>query len=215
MLRFKFSKPQDKPYKVLCLGAHSDDIEIGCGGTVLRLLENNSNIFFYWTVFSDDEQREEEAMKSAAVFLHQAKNKQITVKNFRNSFFPYIGGEIKEYFEILKQELCPDLIFTHHRNDRHQDHRLINELTWNTFRNHFILEYEVPKYDGDLGAPNFFVSIDDHILKRKNEIILNAFISQKEKHWFDAETFTALPRIRGMESNTKYAEAFYAQKVFF
>ena len=141
--------------KVLCLGAHSDDIEIGCGGTILRLMEENRDVSMHWVVFGADETRAVEARQSAGLFLEMAKHKTVAIKNYRDGFFPYIGAEIKEYFEELKREFHPDIIFTHYRYDLHQDHRLICELTWNTFRNHLILEYEIMKYDGDLGNPNF------------------------------------------------------------
>ncbi len=202
-------------YKVLCMGAHADDIEIGCGGTILRLLSDHSNLEFCWVVFSATPERKREARKSASAFLKGARQKTLMVKNFRNSFFPFQGSEIKEYFEELKGEISPHLIFTHYRNDLHQDHRAICELTWNTFRNHLILEYEIPKYDGDLGSPNCFVHLDDSTCRQKIRYLLSAFRSQKEKQWFGEETFRSLMRLRGIESNApeRYAEAFYCRKL--
>lgn len=216
MINIKFDKQNGSVYKVLCLGAHSDDIEIGCGGTILRLIEKN-DVAFYWVVFSSNQERKQEAIASANLFLAQAKSKDVIIKGFRDGFFPFIGTEIKEYFECIKQEFSPDLIFTHYRNDAHQDHRLISELTWNTFRNHLILEYEIPKYDGDLGSPNFFVSIDEPICRTKIQYILNHFNTQLQKHWFTEDTFLSILRLRGIESNglTKYAEAFYCRKIAF
>jgi len=208
------NKP-DSSLKVLCLGAHSDDIEIGCGGTILTLLEKCPAVSVHWIVFSSDEQRADEARNSAEMFLKSAQSTHVLIKNFRDSFFPYTGGVIKEYFEQIKQEFSPDIIFTHYRNDLHQDHRLISELTWNTFRNHMVLEYEVPKYDGDLGNPNCFVHLEERICKEKIRFILNHFKSQHTRLWFDHQTFISLLRLRGMECNapSKYAEAFYCRKV--
>lgn len=201
------------PLKVLCLGAHSDDIEIGCGGTILRLL-STLNVEIVWVVFGASNQREEEARSSAALFLSRAKRKEVIVKNFRDGFFPFEGTKIKEYFEELKATE-PDIIFTHQRKDAHQDHRLLAELTGNTFRNHLILEYEIPKYDGDLGQPNFFVPLDRAIYEQKVEYLMQAFATQRSKQWFDRDTFLGLMRLRGMEcvSPSAHAEAFYCRKV--
>jgi len=202
---------------VLCLGAHCDDIEIGCGGTLLKLMETDPNIRFHWVVFSSDSQRAREASESAHLYLEPAREQKIVIKNFRDSFFPYLGMEIKEYFEQLKQDFSPDLIFTHYRGDLHQDHRLISDLTWNTFRNHLILEYEIPKYDGDLGSPNFFVHLDESICHKKIEYLLDRFKTQADKQWFTEDTFLSILRLRGIESNapSKYAEAFYCRKMVF
>lgn len=215
MLKLNFDWKENSKCRILCLGAHCDDIEIGCGGTILKLVEAHRDIEFCWVVFSSDEQRKLEALESANIFLRQVEDKKIIIKDFRNSYFPYIGMEIKEYFEQLKQELSPDLIFTHYRNDLHQDHRLISDLTWNTFRNHLILEYEIPKYDGDLGVPNFFVHLDESICRRKIQTILNSFKTQKDKHWFTEDTFYSMLRLRGIESNSphKYTEAFCCRKL--
>ena len=200
--------------KILCLGAHCDDIEIGCGGTILRLLEKHRGLEFYWLVFSSTPERKREAEKSAKLFLNSSRHK-IAIKSFRDGYFPHVGAKIKDTFEALKKTFSPDLIFTHYRNDLHQDHRVICELTWNTFRNHLILEYEIPKYDGDLGAPNFFVGLRDSLCARKAKIILAAFESQRNKHWLTEDTLRAMMRIRGVESNSpeKFAEAFYCRKL--
>jgi LmbE family N-acetylglucosaminyl deacetylase len=215
MLNFQLPKPAASVFKVMCLGSHCDDIEIGCGGTILTLSEENSNVHMYWVVFSSDHQRLKEARHSADTFLERVKLKKILIKDFRDGFLPYAGSAIKEYFEELKEEFTPDLIFTHYRHDLHQDHRFISELTWNTFRNHLILEYEVPKYDGDLGSPNVFVQLSEPIYQTKIRYILASFGSQNEKQWFREDTFRAIMRIRGMESNaeSKYAEAFYCRKM--
>ena len=217
MLKFQFAKEKDRPLKILCLGAHSDDIEIGCGGTILRLLSEYENVKIKWIVFSADGNRIEEAKRSAKLFLGNARKKDVVIKRFRESFFPYIGSEIKEYFEEIKNDLTPDIIFSHYRHDLHQDHRLLSELTWNTFRNHFILEYEIMKYDGDLGAPNFFVHLNESICNKKVQYIMASFKSQKNRDWFTPETFLSILRIRGIESNApeKYAEGFYCRKVIY
>lgn len=201
--------------RILCLGAHCDDIEIGCGGTILTLTERSRDLAFTWVVFSSDKEREREAMDSARAFLRDAKKRDIVIKTFRDGFFPFIGAEIKEYFEELKERLSPDLVLTHYRNDLHQDHRLISELTWNTFRNHLILEYEIPKYDGDFGSPNVFVPLEESICHRKVDYILNYYKTQSNKHWFSKELFLSMLRLRGMEANGSgsYAEAFYGRKL--
>src|SRR6267143_3480026 len=215
MLNLALRRQSDEAVKILCLGAHCDDIEIGCGGTILKLLEQYKRASVYWVVFSSDERRAEEARESANMFLSQAESKSIVIKKFTTSFFPYVGMDIKLYFERLKQEVSPDVVFTHYRNDLHQHHRLISELTWNAFRNHFVLEYEIPKYDGDLGSPNFFVGLDETTSQRKIQKILDCFASQRNRPWFTEETFRALLRIRGIESNVSgsYAEAFYCRKI--
>jgi LmbE family N-acetylglucosaminyl deacetylase len=200
--------------RVLCLGAHSDDIEIGCGGTVLSLLNRYENVSFHWIVFSSNEERANEARASAKMFLVKSKEKEIVVRDYRDGFFPFIGDRIKEEFEAIKRNINPDLIFTHYRNDRHQDHRLISDLTWNTFRDHLIMEYEIPKYDGDLGSPNFFMPLEEAVCSQKIQYLLESFRSQGDKRWFDEQTFKAILRLRGMEANspTLYAEGFYCRK---
>ncbi|MBK8904170.1 MAG: PIG-L family deacetylase [Anaerolineaceae bacterium] len=215
MLKFLPNIQGKEIVQVLCLGAHSDDIEIGCGGTVLKLLKAYPNISVTWVVFSGKGSRIDEAKASAESFLVEAKGKQIFVKDFRDGFFPYTGADIKEYFETLKSLVEPDLIFTHFRDDRHQDHRVISDLTWNTYRDHFILEYEVPKYDGDLGAPNFFMHLDREVCQQKVQLLLKHFGTQANKHWFTEETFLANLRLRGIESRApeNYAEAFYGRKL--
>lgn len=201
--------------RILCLGAHADDIEIGCGGSLLSLLGAKSKMDVRWIVFSGSDLRGKEAAASAERFLAAATSKDISVERFRDGFFPYDGDKIKKYFEELKSEARPDVIFTHYRHDLHQDHRLISELTWNTFRDHLILEYEVPKYDGGMGSPNLFLPMGMAIVEQKLRLIRECFPSQREKRWFEAETFQSLMRLRGVECNasTKYAEAFYARKI--
>jgi LmbE family N-acetylglucosaminyl deacetylase len=202
---------------ILCLGAHSDDIEIGCGGTILRLLRKYKNCDVTWVVFSAKGPRKQEARLSAKRFLGDARRSTIVTREFKESFFPYRGEEIKRYFELLKKQVSPDLVFTHYRDDLHQDHRVVCELTWNTFRDHLILEYEIPKYDGDLGQPNVFVPVDPSLAKQKVQILMECFGSQRSRQWFSEDTFHAMLRLRGIESNspTKYAEAFYGRKIVF
>lgn len=213
MLKFIFENK--KNLKILCLGAHSDDIEIGCGGTLLKFIDEQKIEKINWVVFSANETRYREAMNSANQFTKNVQDKTIEIKDFRDGFFPLTGTEIKEYFETLKKKINPDIIFTHYLSDRHQDHRFISDLTWNTFRDHLILEYEIPKYDGDLGNPNFYVPLNQEYIEIKNKIILDSFISQKKKHWFDYNSFDSLLRIRGIESNSQFAEAFYIRKAVF
>jgi LmbE family N-acetylglucosaminyl deacetylase len=215
MNNLNLSRPDGRAYRILCLGAHSDDIEIGCGGTILALLDQFAEVSVRWVVFSSDETRAQEARKSADAFLARAASRTVIVRDHRDGFFPFLGARIKEEFEALKRDFDPDLVFTHYRDDRHQDHRLVSDLTWNTFRDHLVLEYEIPKYDGDLGTPNLFVPIDEDICSRKVRNLVEHFRSQGGKRWFDEQTFLSLMRIRGMEANspTRYAEAFYCRKV--
>lgn len=213
MLNLNLDVAAGRPLRVLCLGAHCDDIEIGCGGTVLQLARGHE-VEIQWVVFSSDDRRRREALQSAAAFLGNAKSHNVVIHAFRDGFFPYIGAAIKESFEQLKNDVSPDLILTHCGRDLHQDHRLISELTWNTFRDQLILEYEIPKYDGDLGAPNFFVSLDESVCRLKIDHILESFPSQREKRWFSREVFSSILRLRGMEANAQsgYAEGFYCRK---
>ncbi|CAG0939165.1 hypothetical protein GPROT2_00579 [Gammaproteobacteria bacterium] len=199
--------------RLLCIGAHCDDIEIGCGGTVLALLAANPRLVVHWVVFSSGAVRAAEARASAAAFLGAGPH-QVIIKDFRNSYFPSETAAIKPFFEELKA-VEPDLVLTHHRGDFHQDHRVLGELTWNSFRNHLVLEYEIPKYDGDLGRPNVFVPLDDALRLRKVELILRHFPSQQDKQWWSAETFNALMRLRGIECNAPdgHAEAFHGPKI--
>jgi LmbE family N-acetylglucosaminyl deacetylase len=201
-------------FTVLCLGAHSDDIEIGCGGTLLHLKQLFPQLRLHWVVFSASGPRGQEAAKSAELFASGC-NKQIVLKDYRDGFLPCGAQQVKEDFESMKAQINPDLIFTHWQGDAHQDHRLLCELTWNTFRNHFILEYEIPKYDGDMGRPNVFVPLDAPLYENKVDFLLEAFASQRSKHWFERETFLGLMRLRGVECNSpsNYAEAFHCRKV--
>lgn len=213
MLELLFPRRAGTGPKLLLLGAHSDDIEIGAGGTVLRLLERLPGASVLWVVFSAQGQRAVEAETGAALFLEQARERRILVKTFRESYFPYVGHEIKDFFEDLKQLIDPDLIFTHFRGDLHQDHQTICNLTWNTFRRHTILEYEIPKWDGDMGRPNVYVPLDSETCRRKVRYVIECFKSQSTRHWFTEETFMSLLRLRGVEAGERYAEAFFAPKL--
>lgn len=213
MIQLNLKQTAADGFTILCLGAHSDDIEIGCGGTILRLAKQFPNAAFHWVVFSAQGIREAEAGQAAAMFAGTALREPV-MKAFRDGFLPYAGAEVKEVFEELKK-VSPDLIFTPNRNDAHQDHRLIAELTWNTFRDHMILEYEIPKYDGDFGQPSVFVPIESEVCKKKVQYLIEAFKSQHSRRWFDESTFLSLLRLRGMECNAPsgYAEAFYCRKL--
>jgi LmbE family N-acetylglucosaminyl deacetylase len=202
--------------RILFLGAHCDDIEIGCGGTIMRLSEEFEMAKLKWAVLTSTPERSDEARRSAEFFLGKFNNgcqKEVAVLSFRDGFLPFDAPDVKEYFEQLKA-FNPDIVFTHYRDDHHQDHRFVSELTWNTFRDHLIFEYEIPKYDGDLGNPNFFVSLDSDVVNDKVNAILNYFPSQGTRQWFDRDTFSSLMRVRGVQSTskTKYAEGFYLRK---
>jgi LmbE family N-acetylglucosaminyl deacetylase len=202
--------------RVLAIGCHADDIEVGCGGTLLQLAERHPDLQVFWLVLSADGVRADEARAGAAVFLAGVSTAPtIVVEAFRDGFFPYAGEALKERFEQLKTEVSPDVIFTHAGNDLHQDHRLVAELTWNTFRDHLILEYEIPKWDADLAAPNVYVPLRDDVVERKVEFLLEHFPSQRTKHWFTDDLFRGLMRLRGMEaaSPSRFAEAFRCRKL--
>jgi LmbE family N-acetylglucosaminyl deacetylase len=205
------------PKRILALGAHSDDIEIGCGGTILRLAAESQTLDVLWVVFGATPERVIEARASAAAFLKGVANTKVVVRNYRDGFLPYSGAAVKDEFEALKREFSPDLVFTHYREDRHQDHRLVSELTWNTWRDHLILEYEIPKYDGDFGSPNFFAALPAATVDRKIALILEHFPSQAGKPWFTPDLFRAVARIRGMEAAAPdgLAEGFYCRKALY
>lgn len=212
MMRFLPEFPADGV--VLCLGAHSDDIEIGCSGLLMMLHERFSGLRFRWIVFSGDEVRERET-RAAAARLMAGADFSMNVHKFRGSYFPYLGADIKDTIELMRKQIKPDLILTHFLGDRHQDHRTISELTWNTFRNHAVLEYEIPKYDGDLAQPGVFCPVSEVMVEKKLSTLLDCFESQRDHQWFDADLFRGHMRLRGMECNspTRFAEAFYARKL--
>jgi LmbE family N-acetylglucosaminyl deacetylase len=215
MIRFDFGVPKTQPLQILCLGAHSDDIEIGCGASILRLGAEYPAAQFHWVVFSAIGAREAEARRGCELFVKTPAAGSPLLKTFQDGFMPFAGAEVKAAFEELKRTVSPDIVFTHSRKDAHQDHRLLAELTWNTFRDHAILEYEIPKYDGDMGQPNVFVPVTLETAQSKVRHLIDAFESQRAKRWFQPETFLSLMRLRGMECNAPsgYAEAFYGRKI--
>jgi LmbE family N-acetylglucosaminyl deacetylase len=200
------------PRSVLCLGAHCDDIELGCGGTLLRLCARYPATRVHWLAFCSDARRAAEMRASARAFL--GSDEDVCIEGYRDGFLPHAGAALKERFEQLKRAIDPDLVFTHHRADRHQDHRTIAELTWNTFRDHLILEYEIVKYEGDLAQPNLFVPLSADDVARKARAIVESYPSQREKPWWGEETIRSLARLRGVEAGhgAAYAEAFHACK---
>lgn len=214
MLNFQLEE-RSEGLNLLLLGAHCDDIEIGCGATLLKLIQKQRINHVKWIVFASTPEREKEARSCAEYFLHDAPSKEIIIKDFRDGFLPQMKTEIKNFFEEIKSSFTPDVTFTHYQHDLHQDHRLLSELAWNTFRNHLILEYEIPKYDGDLANPAVFAEIDKSIAEKKVKGLIEHYGTQRKKHWFDEETFYSIMRIRGMQSACQYAEAFYARKIKF
>lgn len=199
---------------VLCLGAHPDDIEIGAAGTLATLVRARPDVSVSWIVLASCGPREAETRRAAELLVGGARALDIDVRGFRDSFFPCEGREIKEYFERLAGRIEPDVVLTHRREDLHQDHRLVSELTWSTFRNHLIVEYEIPKYDGDTGTPNCYVPVHEDIARTKLDCLMQSFPSQRDKHWFTEETFSGLMRLRGVEcrSESGFAEGFWLRK---
>src|ERR1700733_6081442 len=214
MRALRLAAPGDR-LSVLCLSAHSDDIEIGAGGTLLSLQERGVRLDVHWCVLSGVGERESEARTSASDFLSAAERSQIEIMSFRDSFFPEQGDVIKSWFAALRERVDPDLILTHRRGDAHQDHRHVCRLTWNTFRDHAILEYEIPKWDGDAGRPNIYLPASKAVMERKTKLLQHQFGSQRSKDWFDREIFMGLARLRGMECRAPegFAEAFHARKL--
>jgi LmbE family N-acetylglucosaminyl deacetylase len=214
MMGLELGRGAAEPLDILCLGAHSDDIEIGCGGTILQLTAKYPNCRIHWVVFSAIGVREAEARRAAELFAG-SRLKGPLLNTFPDGFMPYLGSDVKTVFEAELKQFSPDLVFTHNGKDSHQDHRLISELTWNTFRNHLILEYEIPKYDGDLGQPSVYIPLSKAQCEEKIRFIIDSFQSQHSKRWFEENTFMALLRLRGMECNSPsgYAEAFYGRKL--
>jgi len=214
MIHLTFDLATNRAPHVLCLGCHSDDIEIGCGGSILRLAHEHPNCKFHWVVLNAVGTRETEARRGAELFAGDRIG-TLLLKDFQDGFMPYDGGQVKTVFERELKQLSPDLVFTHYGRDAHQDHRLVSELTWNTFRDHLILEYEIPKYDGDLGRPNVFFPLEAEVYQRKVGHLMDVFGSQRSKRWFERETFLSIMRLRGMECNAPsgYAEAFYCRKL--
>jgi LmbE family N-acetylglucosaminyl deacetylase len=214
MLPLLLGPAEASPARALAIGAHPDDIEIGCAGTIMKLIEEGSLSEVRWIVLSGEGERAREARRSAETLLEGVPDSEVVICDFPDGFFPYEGKRIKDFFEELKDDFSPDVVLTHQRGDLHQDHRISCELTWNTFRDHLILEYEVPKYDGDMSAPNTFVPLPERLSRRKIDHLMNHFGSQRSKRWFREDLFSGLLRLRGMECNSPsaHAEAFFCRK---
>ncbi len=215
MLELALDRPRRGGYELLCLGAHADDIELGCGGTIIRLLGEVPVARVTWVVLSGNPDRAREALRGARGILGRRPGVRVLQQAFRDGFFPYTAEPIKEFFERLKREVRPDLVFTHYREDRHQDHRLVSDLTYNTFRAHLVLEYEIMKMDGDLGRPNVYVPLEAGTVRRKIRLLETCYASQRDKGWFDAEAFRGLLRLRGIEAGSPsgWAEAFHGRRI--
>jgi LmbE family N-acetylglucosaminyl deacetylase len=215
MQAFSLPRAGREGLELLCLGAHSDDLEIGCAGTVMQLLREGRVAKVTWVVLSGTPERAREARRAAGRILGRRPAVRVVQRAFRDGFFPYLAVPIKEFFEELKHEVQPDLIFTHYREDRHQDHRLVNELTYNTFRDHLVLEYEIPKIDGDMGHPNVYAPLELASVRKKIQILMSCFGSQRDRRWFNEEVFRGFMRLRGMEAvaPSGYAEAFHGRKL--
>ena len=215
MLDLSLNLPTSRQPLVLCIGAHCDDVEVGCAGTLLSLAKSRKDTRFVWAVFSGEQSRQIETRKSAQSLFPDNTQVELRLHDFPDGRLPYIGVPVKDAMEKLRAEVEPDLVLSHWSRDHHQDHRFLSELTWNTFRNHLILEYEIPKYDGDLGRPNLFVNLEPDIREQKIAHILRSYPSQSNREWFNRETFDAILRLRGIECRAEsgYAEAFFSRKL--
>jgi LmbE family N-acetylglucosaminyl deacetylase len=215
MLTLAPVRADDGPLRLLCLGAHSDDLEIGCAGTVMTWLESSRPIHVTWVVLTGGPERSREARRSAKALLRRAAAVDLVCGEFRDGFLPAQYEQVKAFLEAVKVRAAPDIVFTHRLEDRHQDHRLVGELTWNTWRDHLVIEYEIAKYEGDLGQPNLFLPMSAAIARRKSAHLERHFGSQRSKDWFSQESFMALAKLRGIEcrSPSGYAEAFHARKL--
>ena len=198
---------------VLCVGAHADDIEIGCAGTLLELTDANPGITVEWVVLSASGTRAAETRSAAARLL--GADHRVRTETFPERYFPAHVGDLKRYFDALGRRVRPDVVFTPRRADLHQDHRIAAELTWQTFRDQPILEYEIAKYEGDLGRPNAYVALREQTARHKVAALLEEFPSQRDRDWFDGEAFRGLLRLRGIECRAPsgYAEAFHVTKL--
>jgi LmbE family N-acetylglucosaminyl deacetylase len=215
MLDLRLNLPGDRGPCLLFFGAHCDDIEIGCGGAVIELLSQYRNAEVHWVVLSSNDARAKEARRAARMLLRGAGSVNLVIKQFRESFFPSEYPALKGFFEEIKRSVSPDVVFVHSREDLHQDHRVLGELAWNTFRDHLVLEYEIPKFDGGLGSPSVFMPLSHAVVRRKVEVLMKVFGTQRSKRWFTPATFEGLMRLRGIECNAPdgYAEAFYSRKL--
>jgi len=215
LLALKLLPSAGKALDILCIGAHCDDIEIGCGATILSLQAQNPRCRFHWFILTSTPQRRIEAMEAVEALVEAPARGEIRILALRDGFLPAHVAEVKDEFEQVKRSTNVDLILTHHGQDRHQDHELASRVTWQTFRDHMIWEYEIPKYDGDLLTPNLYVPLPSERVARKLEVITRAFRSQQTKSWFKRENLEALMRLRGLESRAPsgYSEAFHCRKL--
>lgn len=214
MLKLEFGRRSPEGLRLLCLGAHSDDLEIGCAGALLQWIRRRETVEVTWVVFCAGGVRAAEARASAKALLRGAKRVDIVLADFPDAYLPADYRRVKEFFAELQVRAEPDVILTHRLDDRHQDHRLVSELTWQTWRDHLVLEYEIPKYEGDLGEPNLYVPLESNVANQKVRHLLKHFGTQRSKAWFAPETFLGLMHIRGVECRapTGMAEAFYLRK---
>ncbi|HXD05105.1 MAG TPA: PIG-L deacetylase family protein [Burkholderiaceae bacterium] len=217
MLALTLQSPQRPRLEVLCVGAHCDDIEIGCGGAVLSLQREGRACRFHWLVLSSVPQRRDEASAAFEAMVMPQNRGELRVFGLRDGLLPSHFAELKSYFEQMKSDVEPDLIFTHHGADRHQDHAIVSQVTWQTFRDHTIWEYEIPKFDGDLSTPNLYVPLSSDVAAMKVDVIMTSFASQAGKPWFKADNLQAMMRLRGIESRSGsgFAEAFHCRKLLF
>jgi len=213
MIPLLFDRERAAPLRVLCLGAHCDDIEIGCGGSLLRLREWYPEVEIRWIVLTGDERRAAETRASAKRFGVEPSDGGVVVEAFRDGFLPYEGAAVKDAVLRRRGDFSPDLVLTHYRNDRHQDHRVVSEIAWNLYRDHLVLEFEIPKWDGDLGVPNLFVPLEASHVEKKLAIVREEYATQHEKQAFDLDAFRGLMSLRGVECRAPWAEAFHARKL--
>jgi len=215
MLDLILNSSKRRALRILCVGAHCDDIEIGCGATLRMLQRRKEGLIIDWVVLSGAEERRQETQRAMRLLVRSSRRGELRFGDFPDGRFPAAYTEIKSFCELLKRRSRPDLILCHERDDRHQDHRVVNEMIWNTFRDHVVLEYEVPKWDGGLGQPNVYVPLDAKDAGAKVDALLKSYPTQAGKDWFTRDTFMAMLRLRGLEcrSPSGYAEAFYGRKL--
>lgn len=210
----RITPPTDRALRVVALGAHADDIEIGAGGLIQRLVADTPSLSIRWLVASATPERRREAEKASSRLVGSVSDCTLDIGDLRDGFLPFLGPAPKEWL-IRHAGFEPDIVICPRGEDLHQDHRLVGQLAWQVFRSSLIFEYEIPKYEGDLGRPNVYVVLDRATAERKVATILEAFPSQRSRRWFEPETFWALLRLRGIEaaSPTGFAEAFHASKI--
>lgn len=181
----------------------------------MTLLARGYKLDVTWAVMSAAGERATEAGRSAKALLRRAVSLQLHMGDLPDSQFPAEFARAKQFMNDVRDSCQPDLVFTHWLDDRHQDHRLVGELTWQTWRDHLILEYDVPKFEGDLFCPNAFVPLSRSVAQRKSNHLMRYFGSQRAKYWFTSDTFMALSRLRGVacRSESGYAEGFNVRKI--